>query len=286
LLRGCNYSGSSAIAWDADLVLPETEIDDELRKDILGARRTLLFVEGTEQSLDKPLYSLVFPDVSVIAKSSCRDVEHATFSIRDAADIHWLEAFGIVDNDSRAPADLDRLKEKGVYAISAFSVESIYYHPDIQRRVAERHVAVVGGNASELLSEAKFAALEAVKPHVQRLSERTAEKAIRETFFQNLPGKEDVTSAKPIHVSIDVSTIVEEERDRLQDALDNGRLEEVINQYPIRETPALTKIARKMGFQNRDQYEGAVMKLLVDDEEALEFVKSLFGALVADMSAA
>lgn len=286
LLRGCNYSGSSAIAWDADLVLPETEIDDELRKDILGARRTLLFVEGTEQSLDKPLYSLVFPDVSVIAKSSCRDVEHATFSIRDAADIHWLEAFGIVDNDSRAPADLDRLKEKGVYAISAFSVESIYYHPDIQRRVAERHVAVVGGNASELLSEAKFAALEAVKPHVQRLSERAAEKAIRETFFQNLPGKEDVTSAKPIHVSIDVSTIVEEERDRLQDALDNGRLEEVINQYPIRETPALTKIARKMGFQNRDQYEGAVMKLLVDDEEALEFVKSLFGALVADMSAA
>lgn len=58
LLRGCNYTGSSATAWDADLVLPEAEIDDELRKDILGARRKLLFVEGAEQSLDKPLYSL------------------------------------------------------------------------------------------------------------------------------------------------------------------------------------------------------------------------------------
>ncbi len=286
LLRGCNYSGSTATAWDADLILPETEIDDELRKDILGARRKLLFVEGTEQSLDKPLYSLIFPSVSVVPKSTCRDVEHATSGIRDATGLHWLEAFGIVDNDSRAPADLERLKDKGVYAISAFSIESIYYHPDIQRRVAERHVAVVGGNASERLSDAKSAALEAIKPHVQRLSERTAEKVVREKFFQNLPGRKEITSAKPIELSIDVSTIVEEERERLQDTLDNGRLEEIINQYPIRETPALTEIARKVGFQNRGQYEGSVRKLLMDDEEALEFVKSLFGTLVTDMSAA
>jgi ABC-type branched-subunit amino acid transport system ATPase component len=284
LLRGCNYSGSSATAWDADLVLPETEIDDELRKDILGARRKLLFVEGTEQSLDKSLYSLVFPDVSVIAKSSCRDVEHATSSIRDAANVHWIDAFGIVDNDRRTQADLDRLKEKGVYAISSFSVESIYYHPEIQRRVAERYAAVTGEKASQLLVDVKSAVLAAIDPHVQRLSERTAQNVIREKFFQNLPGKEEMASAKPIEVSIDVANEVEEERSRLQDALDNGRLEEVIAKYPIRETPALTKIAKNMGFQSREQYEGAVLKLLVDDKEALEFVKSLFGPLVADMS--
>lgn len=286
LLRGCNYSGSSATAWDADLVLPETEIDDELRKDILGARRKLLFVEGTEQSLDKPLYSLIFPNVSVVPKSTCRDVEHATSGIRDATGLHWLEAFGIVDNDSRASADLDRLKEKGVYAISAFSVESIYYHPDIQRRVAERHAAVIGGSASERLSDAKFAALEAVKSHVQRLSERTAEKVIRERVFQNLPGKEEVASMNTINISIDVATEVKEERNHLQDALDNGRLEEVIAQYPIRETPALAEIAKKIGFQNREQYEGAVRKLLMDDDEALRFVKSLFDTLVEDVYAA
>ena len=242
-----------------------------------------MFVEGAEQSLDKPLYSLVFPDVSVIAKSSCCDVEHATSSIRDAADIHWLNAFGIVDNDRRAQTDLDRLKEKGVYAMSAFSVESIYYHPEIQRRVAERHAAVTGGSASERLTDAKSAAFAAVMSHVQRLSERTAEKVIRERVFQNLPGKEEVASAKSINISIDVSTEVKEERDRLQDALDNGRLEEVVVQYPIRETPALAEIAKKMGFQSREQYEGAVRK---HDNEALRFVKSLFGTLVDDVSAA
>jgi hypothetical protein len=65
---------------------PETAyssfIDDNLKKDILGARRKLLFIEGTEHSLDKPLYALVFLNTSVVAKSSCRDVEHAVFGIR------------------------------------------------------------------------------------------------------------------------------------------------------------------------------------------------------------
>lgn len=286
LLRGCTYTGSSVTAWDADMILPETEVDDEIKKDILGARRKLLFVEGTEQSLDKPLYSLVFPNVSVVAKSSCRDVEHAVSGIRDAADLHWLHAFGIVDNDRRPQADLDRLKCKGVFAVPVFSVESIYYHPDVQRRVVERHVAVTGEDASARLANAKIAAVAAVKPHIQRLSERTAEKTLRERFLQHLPGRKQISTGTHIDVSIDVAAVVTEERKRLQDALNADSLEEIIAQYPIRETAALTVIAKKLGFQDREQYEGAVRKLLMDDDEALGFVKSLFSALETEMDAA
>lgn len=284
LIRSCNFTGSPITSWDAVLVLPETEIHDELKKDILGARRKPLFVEGAEQSLDKPLYSLVFPDVSVIAKATCRDVDHAVSGIRDATNLHWLHAFGVVDNDRRTRADLDRLKGKGVYAVSAFSVESIYYHPDVQRRVAERHAAITGEDA--LVRLANAAAVEAVAPHAQRLSERTAEKALREKIFQHLPGKKEIATATPINISIDVATAVAEERGRLQDALNASNFEKIITQYPVRETPALTEIARKLGFQDREQYEGTVRKLLLDDAEALEFVKSLFGTLGADMDAA
>jgi len=126
LIRGCTYAGSSVSGWDVDLVRPQDEIDDDLKKDILGARRKILFIEGTERSLDKPLYSLVFPNVSVIAKASCRDVEHAVCSIRDSGNLHWLNAFGIIDNDRRTETDINQLREKGVYALSVFSVESIY----------------------------------------------------------------------------------------------------------------------------------------------------------------
>lgn len=286
LIRDCTFEGSSITAWDADLLPPETEIDDDLKKDILGARRKLLFIEGTERSLDKPLYSLVFPNVTVVAKSSCRDVEHAVSSIRDLGNLHWLHAFGIVDNDGRTQADIDRLKAKGVYAISVFSVESIYYHPDVQRRVAERHAAVTGEDANTRLHSAKIAAVAAISSHIQRLSERAIEKTLREKFFETLPRATEIAAATPINISIDVAKFITEERERLQKALAAGDLSAIIARYPVHETAALAEIAGKLGFKNREQYEGAVRKLLMDDNEALAFVKSLFGTLGADITAA
>ena len=141
LVRGCALSGNAFVNWDVDLVPPGAAIDEDLKRDILGARRKLLFVEGEARSLDKPLYTAVFKDVSVITRGSSRDVEHAVDGVRGARDLHWLHAFGIVDNDGRSQGDIDQLKGRGIYALSVFSVESVYYEPEIQRRVAERHGA-------------------------------------------------------------------------------------------------------------------------------------------------
>jgi ABC-type cobalamin/Fe3+-siderophores transport system ATPase subunit len=285
LIRGCTYNGSAVTAWDADVVAPGSEVDDDLKREILGARRRILFVEGTEKSLDKPLYSLLFPEVSIIAKGGCRDVERAVISIRDADGLHWLDAFGLVDNDRRPPAEINRLKDGGVYATAVFSVEGVYYHPEVQRRVAERHASTTGNDFNKCVAEAKSAAIAAVTPHVQRLSERIAEKLVREEFFSHIPNKDQISAAAPVNISIDVPKIVGEERTRLQEAIEAGDLTIIVSRYPVRETPALDTIARKLGFQDRDQYEGAVRKLLMDEPEVLTFVRSLFGTLAADIAA-
>jgi hypothetical protein len=60
----------------------------------------------------------------------------------------------------------------------------------------------------------------------------------------------------------------------------------MIARYPVRETGALTVIAQKLGFQSRGQYESAVRKLMIDDPDALDFVRALFGTLNADLVAA
>lgn len=286
LLRNCTYNGDSVSAWDADLLPPETQIDEDIKKDILGGRRKLLFIEGTDQSLDKPLYSLVFPGVSIIAKSGCREVENAVYGIRGAGELHWLHAFGIVDTDRRTQADIDRLKANGIYALSVFSVESIYYQPEVQRRVAERHSSVTGEDAHTRLANAKSAALDAVKPHVQRLSRRAVEKAIREDILRRLPGQPEIAAGTPVNISINVAAVVGAESTRLQQSIDAGNLSEILARYSVRETPALTAIANRLGFQSREQYEGAVRKLLMDDDEALTFVRSLFGTLKNDIDAA
>lgn len=286
LIRGCTYNGSTVTSWDADIVPSDSNIDEELKKDILGARRTLLFIEGGERSLDSPLYSLVFPNVTVIAKSSCRDVEHAVSGIRSAMELHWLRAFGIVDNDRRTTEDISRLKAKGVYAVSVYSVESIYYHPEIQRMIATRHALVTGEDSETLVIAAQSAALTAVAPHVQRLSERAIEKTLRDELDKHWPRQAEIAAGNPISIAIDVAAMVNEEKRDFNQAIADQNLEKVIARYPVRETPALNDITRKLGFQTRDQYESAVRRLLIDDAAALDFVKSLFGTLPADMASA
>src|SRR5690606_7895135 len=124
LVRDCEYNGKQVKGWDVDLIEEPEQIDDSIRLDILGARRKILFIEGTEQSLDKPLYSLIFPEISVIPKDNCRAVELAVVGTNSSRQHHWVEAFGIVDNDARTREDLGRLESNAVFPLPYFSVES------------------------------------------------------------------------------------------------------------------------------------------------------------------
>jgi len=286
LIRGCIYIGSTVASWDADLVLSESDLDEKLKKDILGSRRKLIFIEGDDRSLDHPLYSLLFQNVTVVAKSSCREVEHAVSGIRSSTDLHWLRAFGIVDNDRRTDEDIARLYGKGVYAVSVYSVEALYYHPEIQKKIATRQTSVTGEDPDALVTAAKRAALTAVNSHVQRLSERAVEKTLRDELDKHWPKRAEISAGRQINITIDVAATVNEEVTALTQTIADGDLEKIISRYPVRETPLLTEIVRKLGFQNRDQYENAVRKLLMDDPVALDFIKSQFGTLVADLARA
>lgn len=286
LLRSCTYSEPSSVrGWDADFVVTPDEIDDTLKKDILGSRRNLLFVEGEEHSLDRPIYSLLFPTASVISKQSCRDVEHAVTGIRDSGELHWLRAFGIIDNDNRDPTEISKLKSRGVYAVPAISVEAIYYHPSIQQQVCKRQAKVTGGNAQVLILEARDRALASLSPHVQRLSERVVEAKIRADLITKLPKRRDIATALRIDIRIDVPKIVADEKAKLEAAIASRDLGLIIARYPVRESGALGTIAETLGFQGRSQYESAVRQLLIDDGSALTFTRALFGTLADDIGA-
>lgn len=285
LVRRSRHNGSLFVEWDVDLMPAATGIDENLMRDILGARRKILFVEGTEQSLDRPLYTLLFPDVSVVAKASWRDVEQAVSGIRSAEQFHWLRAYGIVDNDRRTKPEIDSLREKGVYVLPVYSVESIYYHPYVQLRIAQRQADVHEVDAQVLVTEAQQAALEVIERHVEHLSVRIAEKKVRQEILQKIPRLQPGNRYEPIKIHIDVCSKVREECDHLRNLLKERNFPQIIADYPIRETPALDVIAKKLEFQGRVKYENAVRKLLRDDNEALEFVKILLGPIADDIAA-
>jgi ABC-type cobalamin/Fe3+-siderophores transport system ATPase subunit len=283
LIRSCQFSGDAPQAWDADIMI-SGGIEAEVKHDILGARRKMLFVEGKASSLDNSLYSILFPQVSVIPKEACRQVEQAVIGVNGVASEHWVQAWGIVDNDGHDQAEVERKKANGVYSVPFYSIESIYYHPHIVQKIAERQTAVQGGDPSVLSKDAIEAALAAIREDSERLSLKSAEKAIRRQVFDALPTQTSIKNKQAVSIQVDTSQVIAEKTAQFQNALSNANWTSIVTTAPIRESKALFAIVKKLGFQKLSDYEKSVHKLLLDDETTLTFVRSLFSNLYEQLS--
>ncbi len=285
LTRGCVYVGDEVASYDIDLLENTDGIDDDLKRTILGERRKIVFVEGVEHSLDKPLYSLLFPNASIVAKANCRDVENAVAGIKGTADLNWVKPFGLVDNDSSDPERIADLQANDVIPLNVYSVESIYYHPEVQKLAGEKLAAVVGGDLTEKLEKANADAIKAIRDNAKHLSTRIAEKAARSLVFSLLPKKGEVAEGGRRAAEIDFAKCAEDEAARLEALINASDFVGILQRYPIRESPALDAIAKALNFANRAQYEAAVRNLLVRDSEAVRQVRTLLGSFPADLIA-
>ena len=278
LLRSCHFNGQNT-HWEADELPVDALVDDPLKRDLLGARRSILFVEGIDSSLDKTLYNLIFPMVSVIAKGSCHDVERAVVGVRAGEDFHWLRAFGIADGDGYAPDQIQVKREKGVYVLPFYSVEAIYFHPKIIEWIAEVIGNVKGEDASALNRNATTAGVAAIVGHTERLSENVVKKTVRKQITEQIPNDDELLGGQPVALQNDASAILATRKKELDAAVADYDWETILTKSPVRHSRALASIAMALGFPKRHEYEKAVRQLLVVNDDALAFVRGLFADL-------
>ena len=284
LLRSCNFDGQNIRSWDADELSPDMPIDDLLKRDLLGARRKILFVEGTEHSLDKALYSLIFPMVSIIPKGSCRNVEHAVEGARGAEVFHWLRAFGIVDGDGYAPEQIEAKRTKGVYALPFYSIEAIYFHSQIIERIAARQAGVTGEDASALTQKALAAGIDAIRDQTERLSQKVVKKSVRKLIIEQIPNDDNLLAGRPVTLQNNATDILATRKSELDNAVARNDWDTILTKSSVRESRSLVAIVKALGFPKKQKYEKAVRHLLTTDESALAFVRGLFGDLVAQLN--
>ena len=283
LVRACNFHGQNAQNWEADELPADAPIDDILKRDLLGSRRKVLFVEGTESSLDKPLYSLIFPMVSVIAKGSCREVEIAVAGSRAGEGFHWLQAFGIADGDGYDEDQAEAKRQRGVYVLPYYSVEAIYFHPEIIRKIAARQADLLGPEAATSAQAAIERGIAGVAAHSERLSKNAAKKTARKNIMEQIPNDDDLLEGQAITVTNTCPDIHKMRKAELDAAIAAKEWELILARCSVRECEALENIIVALGFRQIADYEKAVRRLLTIDDEALAFVRSLFGQLLTEL---
>ncbi len=283
LLRSCTWSGNRAQVWDADIVSSETGIDDRTRREILGSRRKILFVEGDYGSMDRHTYAILYPEISIVPKGNCSQVIRAVTGIRNSENLHWVKAYGLIDKDNRPEEETEQLAKRGIFALDCYSVESLYYSSDIMYRIAERQLEVSPDIAD--FAKAKESMLEEASEHKVRLCAILIEKRARNAVESQLPTYESLLQ-DPIHcIRYDASALLSEERQTFDSMVISKNADGLIDRYNVATTRALVAAAKHLGFAGRMNYESAVRKLLADDESARDMLRKRLSRLTQAIKA-
>ncbi len=129
-----SYDGSN---WDW-YTLPEFEtLPEDLVLEVLGARTSVIFVEGTSNSFDLQLYSLFYSDYLVIPKGSCENVIQIVKGLNESGLINNKEIFGIIDRDRRVNAEISNLEKHNILVLDVAEVENLFILPEIIKLVCE-----------------------------------------------------------------------------------------------------------------------------------------------------
>ena len=263
ILRSCVWNGNQPRGWDAEVLESGAKLPEDLKRDILGARQRILFVEGLPNSRDLPMYGALLPEMSVIPKGSCNEVIRAVNGLRNTHGCHHVQAFGLIDRDDRQPDETERLAEGGIFALDVCSVESLYYCTDAIVAVAHRQAESLGCDPHEMILVAVENALSAIADEgglAERMAARRCERGVRNRIEKLAPDWRIIMQSNE---NLEMPTTVESpypcELARFKELVNAGDLNGLIVRYPLRESRVLDKITRTLRCANRADYERMVV---------------------------
>ena len=200
--------------------------------------------------------------------------------MRSSSDLHDVEAFGLIDSDNRNGDDVSRLNQKGIYALNAYSVESIYYSSDAMNAVAHRQAESLGCNPDKMVEDAKNRALDELGKGdlAERMSARRCERKVREELQSQMPDWKSIPNNPNHTVTLNTGNWLQEEMAHFEQLLADKNLEKIIARYPVRESRILGSIAS--GFElNKKNYQDTLIGRVRSDADLAEKLRQLIQPL-------
>ena len=274
VLHGCNWSGKNPTTWDCNLLKLDENIPNNIRRAILGGRKKILFVEGTDSSLDRRLYEVMYPDFTIHPAGSCSEVKQAVRGLKESSNLHWVKSYGIIDHDGRSEKDIQKLKGEGIFALREFSVESLFYGKAARNIIATNKAKELGKEVAELLQAVEKKALASLSDQGDRLAARRCCYEIEREALKRIPDWQNISEMphKPIEISF--PSPFGAELKRFQKFLSEENVDALMERYPIKETGLCDKIAKILHYKTRNDYEAAVIVCAKNDKQFRNSLKS------------
>ena len=280
ILSSCQWRGESATAWDIKLLQEDFSLPEDLKRAILGARRQILFVEGTSESMDVQLYSVLYPKITVMPSRSCEEVIRAVVGLRNAAEYHDVESFGLVDGDNRSKHDVSSLQENGIFALDQYSVESLYFCADSMEAVAGWQALSLGGDPSQMLEKAVVDALNELRQHevAERMAARRCERQVQVRAQLQMPTWKSIIDGSTHTIELDTQAWYEQELSNFEELLQKKDIETLIARYPVRHSKVIERIVKAFNL-NSQTYKKTLLSRVRNDHGLADKIRKRIGPL-------
>lgn len=255
------FNGDNKWLWD---FVPDIEnFPESLLLELIGNRRTIVFVEGEKGGKDHSIYQSIFRSYNIVPRSSCQKVIDSVKAMSINQSFHHVSVFGIIDRDYRTEEEIEGLKVLGVFAIDVAEIENILLNESTLRIISEnQHL-----DPDEVVSKS----LEIAKTLLQRDMERQISLRTCNALENQLSRinnqsigleaiKETVTDTLG---SIDIDIIYRENTELYERLIEAGDLDEILKYFNNK--GLLSNICSTFEL-GRNGYEKLVLRMLNSDK--------------------
>lgn len=255
------FDGASKWSWE---VVPEIdEFPESLLLELLGNRRTVVFVEGEKGGKDHAIYQSIYRNYHVVPRSGCQRVIESARAMRLNAAFHHISVFGLIDRDYRTDAEIEGLAKSGVHCIEVAEIENILLNEETLRLVAKNQLL----EPDDVVARATAMAMDLLKTEIERQASLRTYRVIENRLSQ-LDNKSVglgaiKTSIANSMASIDVDAIFAEYLKLYTDLSNTGKLNEILKYY---NNKGLVPNICSIFELGKNGYEKLVLRMLNSDE--------------------
>lgn len=270
-----SYNADARI-WDYELIENNESFPEEVYMEILGSRKPILFIEGTDSnSIDSRLYPLIFPDYLVKPMGGCQKVIETTKAFGQLKDFHTLESKGIVDRDRRTQGEIDYLREQHILVPDVAEVENLLLIEAVIKTVAHRLMKdpeAVFGQVKENVTRLFVKDLESqvilhAKHHVRKKLETAVDRKISTV--------EELTEhVESIRENIHVEDIYNEIKDKFIQYANTSDYKNILRVYNQKGILPQSRLCNLCGISNKESYLNLVLSILKENREDAVAIRS------------
>ena len=252
--------------WDVESVPDNTGFSEEIATLILGSRRPILFVEGTETSLDLPIYRACYPEWTVIPRSSCTEVIQSVVTMDNNDSFTRVTCTGIVDGDDYTKEDKDWLKSLGIQVLPVCQIENLLLLPSVTASILEHegHVGAEAATKKTALAKAVFATVDGPQKIEKVVIEYCKRKIDRSLKKVDLSVSKTVSQLQDSYASatndININDIATRRTEEIKTAITENDLTKFLEYYNNKGLSAIA--AKHLRGNNRDVFESWVIRSL------------------------